>query len=142
MSEHSFPSRENLLTMLSVIHNPHGILKNPSLIKENPLKLIFNNNASITNEKGQRIPIKVNCRMGADRTGLFCSLYAIERNWHKNMNNKEAKNLFKKAKKQLSFRYGHIKFLCPKMDKFIKKWWNIRKNNDLKTTIDLYTEET
>ena len=62
--------------------------------------------------KNAKRPILIHCWSGADRTGLTSALWMLE----------QRQKSLKKSLRQLSFRYGHVKFFCPDMRRFVKIW--------------------
>ena len=59
--------------------------------------------------KNAEKPILLHCWSGVDRTGLASALWVLE----------QKKGSLKKAKKQLSLKYGYVEFLRPKMKEFV-----------------------
>ncbi|MCK4264846.1 hypothetical protein KAW80_00645 [Candidatus Babeliales bacterium] len=133
VSKRSYPSLYSLSVMLAVIHNPRGILEDPEGFKKDPLKYVFDPNGSTVDEFGKEIPIKVNCQFGADRTGMFCALFIIERELRRGV--KPTAILFRKAKRQMSLLYRSPQISNLVMNKFIGDWWRIRRQCSLEEAI-------
>ncbi|MCK4265096.1 hypothetical protein KAW80_01930 [Candidatus Babeliales bacterium] len=137
-SANSYPSMHALLIMLAVIKNPRGVIENQKDAQKNPTKYIFAPNASTTDSWGNIIKIKANCMAGVDRTGMFCALAVIERSPIERMNDRQAKEILKKAQAQLTLKYKHFKFMHYEMKDFIEDWWNLRKSKSLKHALEMY----
>ena len=138
-SENSLPPMHELLIMLAIIHNPKAVINNGYDLEKNPCKYVLDPNASTKDNFGNEISIKANCKAGVDRTGMFCALFILERELKNNMSDSQTKKILKKAQNQLYIKYGHLSLVHPTMDKFIKDWWTLRKNNSLQRAIELYT---
>jgi protein tyrosine/serine phosphatase len=67
------------------------------------------------NKKKAPRPILIHCRGGADRTGEAAALWVITQQ-------KKSKKI---ALKQLSLKYGHIRYKAPLKRRFVKLFTNI-----------------
>ncbi len=140
-SKSRYPSLHSLLIMLAVIHNPKGVINNAEDVQKNPLKYVFDSKASTKDDIGRKIPIKVNCQFGADRTSLFCALFVMEREFLKN-NIQTTDYILKRGKKEYRLKHGHVRMASPKINKFVNEWWKIRDGKSLEQALEIYKKRT